>query len=359
MTGKVDIIGTGTAATITLNADKSAISVGGSGGGFQRVGAVGNAGSVSVLDPENATLVALNASAAGGEVDLLRHTVLGPSLATPASPVITLRGPSGNVGVGGSGVEGNLAIYPAGVGGPTGHDDVTRANVHLAGADGFIRIGGAAGAGGHLALFPGNAAPADLHDLSKANVHLAGADGFIRIGGAAGAGGHLALFPGNAAPADLHDLGKASIHLDGQSGDIFLQNADCAEEFDLAQSDAVEPGTVMIIDREEKLRPSVLAYDKRVAGVVSGAGDYKPAIVLDKKASPNKRMPLALVGKAFCKVDAQYSPIEAGDLLTTSPTPGHAMRATDAVRAFGAVLGKALRPLSTGTGLVPILIALQ
>jgi hypothetical protein len=53
------------------------------------------------------------------------------------------------------------------------------------------------------------------------------------------------------------------------------------------------------------------------------------------------------------------APIEVGDLLTTSPTPGHAMKATDPVRAFGAVIGKALRALGDGQGLIPILVALQ
>ena len=66
-----------------------------------------------------------------------------------------------------------------------------------------------------------------------------------------------------------------------------------------------------------------------------------------------------MVGKVHCKVDAQYSPIEVGDLLTTSPTLGHAMKASDPLKAFGAVLGKALRPLKEGQGLVPILVALQ
>ena len=56
-------------------------------------------------------------------------------------------------------------------------------------------------------------------------------------------------------------------------------------------------------------------------------------------------MPVALVGKVYCKVDASYSPIEVGDLLTTSLTPGHAMKANDHVKAFGAVIGKALRRL--------------
>src|SRR5262249_3901694 len=135
--------------------------------------------------------------------------------------------------------------------------------------------------------------------------------------------------------------------------------ADCAEDFDIADVEEVIPGTVMVIDQEGKLRPSQEAYDKRVAGVLSGAGDFKPGIVLDKNKSENKRMPVALVGKVYCRADAQFSPIEVGDLLTTSPTPGHAMKATDPLKAFGAVIGKALRPLKAGTDLIPILIALQ
>ena len=68
---------------------------------------------------------------------------------------------------------------------------------------------------------------------------------------------------------------------------------------------------------------------------------------------------MALAGKAYCKVDASEAPIAMGDMLTTSPTVGHAMKASDPARAFGAVIGKALQPLVTGTGLIPILIALQ
>ena len=115
----------------------------------------------------------------------------------------------------------------------------------------------------------------------------------------------------------------------------------------------------MVIDREGTLRLSREGYDKKVAGVISGAGEYRPGIVLDKRASEEGRAPVALVGKVFCKVDAQYSPIAVGDLLTTSPTPGHAMRANDPLKAFGSVIGKALRALPAGQGLVPILIALQ
>jgi hypothetical protein len=143
------------------------------------------------------------------------------------------------------------------------------------------------------------------------------------------------------------------------TGDLRLTNADCAEDFDIADADAVDAGTVMVLGGEGMLYESNRPYDKRVAGVVSGASAYKPAIVLDAQPGRPDRKPVALLGKAYCKVDARYAAIEIGDLLTTSASPGHAMKACDPLRAFGAVIGKALRPLAEGQGLIPILIALQ
>jgi hypothetical protein len=164
-----------------------------------------------------------------------------------------------------------------------------------------------------------------------------------------GTKGHAGFFEGN-----VHVTGNLST-----DGDIALQNADCAEDFTIASSDLVEPGTVMIVDEDETLSPSIEEYDKRVAGVISGAGRYKPGLVLDRRGSSLLRQPLALLGKVYCKVDATFGAIEVGDLLTTSRCPGHAMKASDASRAFGAVIGKSLRRLDSGRGLVPILIALQ
>jgi hypothetical protein len=142
-------------------------------------------------------------------------------------------------------------------------------------------------------------------------------------------------------------------------GDILLTGADCAEHFDIAGAEQIDPGTVVVIDREGALRASQGAYDKKVAGVVSGAGKYRPGLILDKQQSAGRRLPVALVGKVYCKVDARYSPIEVGDLLTTSPTPGHAMKASDPLRALGTLIGKALSDLADGQGLIPILVALQ
>ncbi len=155
------------------------------------------------------------------------------------------------------------------------------------------------------------------------------------------------------------DDGQFKIHLDGGTGDIKLSGADCAEDFEVEELEKLEPGSVMAIADGGRLRRCAEAYDRRVAGVISGAGSYKPGIILGRQGPSGDRVPVALTGRAYCRVDANYGPVDVGGLLTTSPTVGHAMRAEDPLRAFGATIGKALRPLRTGTGLVPILIALQ
>jgi hypothetical protein len=140
--------------------------------------------------------------------------------------------------------------------------------------------------------------------------------------------------------------------------DVVLSGADCAEHFDAMPDAMCEPGTVVAIGNGGALNASTTAYDKRVAGVVSGAGSFRPAVILDRQPSNAGRPPVALVGKVYCKVDAGYGAVEVGDLLTTSDTPGHAMKVTDPGKSFGAVIGKALQSLGEGKGLIPILIAL-
>jgi hypothetical protein len=142
------------------------------------------------------------------------------------------------------------------------------------------------------------------------------------------------------------------------TGDIILAGQDLAEAFAIKDAAKVEAGSVLVINDEGTLSVCAKAYDRRVAGVVSGASKFRPGIVLgglDAAGNPA----IALVGRAYCKVDASHGPIAVGDLLTTSPTPGCAMVAQDWTRAFGAVLGKALATHVEGVGLVPILIALN
>ena len=68
---------------------------------------------------------------------------------------------------------------------------------------------------------------------------------------------------------------------------------------------------------------------------------------------------MALSGRVYVLADATSGGIEPGDLLTTSDTPGHAMKVTDHAKAQGAILGKAMSGLSTGKGLVLVLVTLQ
>jgi hypothetical protein len=115
----------------------------------------------------------------------------------------------------------------------------------------------------------------------------------------------------------------------------------------------------MVLDDSGALRPNDRAYDTRVIGVVSGAGHFRPAMILDRRSEGPGRVPIALMGKTFCRVDASYSSVSVGDMLTSAPTLGHAMKADDPSRAFGAVIGKALAALATGRGLIPVLVALR
>ena len=79
-----------------------------------------------------------------------------------------------------------------------------------------------------------------------------------------------------------------------------MSNADFAEDFDISEDVSAAPGTVMVLGDNDALIPSRHAYDKRVAGVLSGAGDYRPGIILDKQPGQANRSPVALLGKVFC-----------------------------------------------------------
>jgi len=245
------------------------------------------------------------------------------------------------VQVGATGKAGRVAV----------RDDKAANRIVLEGDPGFILLETADGKS--LVQLGSQAQPA-------ANLAMFGTDGKRTIL-AQGATGSLEI-GGNGQNGVIHVLdehGKQAVTISAANGgDLVLGNAaDCAEDFDTAET--CEPGTVVVLGDDERLHVATTAYDKRVAGVMSGAGTFRPGLVLDRQTGREGRQPVALLGKVFCRVDARQKPIEVGDLLTTSETRGHAMKADDPARAFGAVIGKALRPCLTGVGLIPILVALQ
>ncbi|UCE18685.1 MAG: hypothetical protein JSV84_17880 [Gemmatimonadota bacterium] len=141
--------------------------------------------------------------------------------------------------------------------------------------------------------------------------------------------------------------------------------SDLSEQFDVqgALADvSPAPGMVVCIDSEHpgELVVSSKAYDRTVAGVISGAGGVKPGMLMGQLDSPvDGEYPVALTGRVYCLADASHGSIEPGDLMTTSTTPGHAMKVTHYNQAQGAIIGKAMSALRHGTGLVLVLISLQ
>lgn len=78
------------------------------------------------------------------------------------------------------------------------------------------------------------------------------------------------------------------------------------------------------------------------------------------KVAPGQMGTMVTLGAfAHCKVDADFASIKVGDLLTTSPTKGHAQKVLEPTQAVGAILGKALGSLKKGKGKIPVLVMLH
>ena len=150
-----------------------------------------------------------------------------------------------------------------------------------------------------------------------------------------------------------NDVSCAVLEIRGQGNDL-------AETFKV--SGAPEPGMVVSIDPAQagELTLASAAYDRKVAGIISGAGDRHAGIHLgDAPSKEEGEQAVALTGRVWCWVDASHCSITPGDSLTTSGTPGHAMKVTDHALAQGATLGKAMTGLESGKGLVLVLVNLH
>lgn len=144
--------------------------------------------------------------------------------------------------------------------------------------------------------------------------------------------------------------------------------SDIAEPYTIAPCNAPAgeiapaPGLVVAIDPDNlgQLRVAAGAYDRTVAGIISGANGVNPGITLTQTGTiADGELPVATVGRVWCWCDAESGPIQPGDLLTTSATPGHAMKVADHARSQGAVIGKAMSSLESGRGMVLVLVGLQ
>jgi hypothetical protein len=166
----------------------------------------------------------------------------------------------------------------------------------------------------------------------------------------AGSAGKAAVFKGNVEVRSA-TTGATVVELG--------EGLDYAEGFDIAGPGDVEPGVVLVIDSDHpgRLMLSTEPYDRRVAGIAAGAKGLGSAVRLGVGRFD---CDVALAGRVYCSVDATYGAVSPGDLLTTSPTPGHAMVVKDHAKAQGAVIGKAMEELPEGKrGQILVLVTLQ
>lgn len=241
----------------------------------------------------------------------------------------------------------------------------------------FMPLGSGNGNVGIGTSFPANR----LHLTKTGGVGTAGGPAIILqdTGVNSSQSGYLAFW--NSSPSETGWIGygtPGSPHMTmintRSGGDIFITpaagrsvkvpvleitGADLAEKFPATEQ--LEPGTVVAIDRENagKICMSRGAYNRCVAGVVSGANNFSVGAVLGNLPGHEDAPAIALSGRVYVKCDATNGAIEPGDLLTTSDTPGHAMKAADGDRAHGAVIGKAMTGLVGERGLVLVLVNLQ
>ncbi|NVM24271.1 MAG: hypothetical protein HWN68_21135, partial [Desulfobacterales bacterium] len=149
---------------------------------------------------------------------------------------------------------------------------------------------------------------------------------------------------------------------DRSTGDTVMElgtGLDYAEGFDVSHKKEISPGSVLIIDPDNpgKLTVGGKPYDTKVAGIVAGANGTGSGVRL---GAGQFDYDVALAGRVYCNVDATEAGVEPGDLLTTSGTPGYAMKAMDYGRAQGAILGKAMQGLEKGQkGQILVLVTLQ
>lgn len=120
-----------------------------------------------------------------------------------------------------------------------------------------------------------------------------------------------------------------------------------------------QPGDVLVLsdDGQQDVTKASEPYSTMVAGIYA----TQPGVVGRRQslAKETDNLPMAMVGIVPTKVSAENGAIHRGDLLVSSSTPGLAMKGTDRNRMLGAVIGKAMGSLDSGTGVIEVLVTLQ
>ncbi|PAV12974.1 hypothetical protein ASJ81_04410 [Methanosarcina spelaei] len=121
----------------------------------------------------------------------------------------------------------------------------------------------------------------------------------------------------------------------------------------------LESGDVICLAQD---KDSVVKSEKPNDPLVLGVVSTKPGFLLSDggDAKEANLFPVALCGRVPCKVVDENGPIKRGDLLTSSSTPGHAMKASPIKDGEffspGTIIGKAIGTLESGRGVIDIFV---
>jgi hypothetical protein len=152
------------------------------------------------------------------------------------------------------------------------------------------------------------------------------------------------------------------------SAGTFVAGSDFAEALPAKDGKVgYEPGDVLVVSSGESgtVEKSSRRCDPRAIGVYSTRPGFLGADKNGETRVDLDDIPVAITGIVPTKATAENGPIEPGDLLTTSSSPGRAMKASPVVLGVveiyrpGTIVGKALDPLPEGEGVIRMLVTLR
>ena len=296
--------------------------------------------------------------------------------ATLSDSVITQSG--GNVGIGTTSPPSTLSVY---TGASNGSDSVAVASAlnitNVSTWGGFITALGYTNIGvSSVVPSPGTSSKVAFYSLVSpssalgAGLYIDGAAGGNNYGIYSPVEGLQSYFNGNVGigtanpQAKLEVNGSLRFTADGSVQTTAWTGVLCGGDYAEAVNasgpkQSYEPGDVLVLTEgdNDEVQKSSEPYSSLVAGIIA----TKPGVIGRRESLPKDgpELPMAMVGIVPTKVTAENGPIKKGDLLVTSSLPGYAMKGTDRAKMLGAIIGKAMGSLNSGTGVIEVLVTLQ